>query len=51
MALDPLLVKYIEVVTRRYQQGGSIFDGIVHFKTYDGQLAGYQPNPESLIFE
>ncbi|WP_374163350.1 hypothetical protein [Arcticibacter sp. MXS-1] len=39
---DPLKIKSIDIITNRYFWGPSSFDGIVHFKTYKGNLEGYQ---------
>jgi hypothetical protein len=39
---DPLLTKSIELVARKYIQGNTDFNGIVHFKTYRGDLANLQ---------
>ena len=39
---DPLLIKSIEVVARKYMQGNADFYGIVHFKTYRGDQANLQ---------
>ena len=39
---DPLLIKSIEVIARKYMQGNADFNGIVHFKTYRGDLATLQ---------
>jgi hypothetical protein len=39
---DPLLIKSIEIVARRYMQGNADFNGIVHFKTYRGDQASLQ---------
>lgn len=41
---DPLLIKSIEIVARKYMQGNADFNGIVHFKTYRGDLANIQLN-------
>ena len=41
---DPLTIKSIEIVARKYMQGNTEFDGIVHFKTYRGDLANIQLN-------
>jgi hypothetical protein len=40
-SLDPLKVKRVEVVPRRFAAGGSFFKGIASFTTYNGDLAGY----------
>lgn len=39
---DPLLIKSIELVTRKYLQGNIDYNGIVHFKTYRGDQANIQ---------
>lgn len=39
---DPLLIKSIEIVARKYMQGNADFNGIVHFKTYRGDQASLQ---------
>ena len=36
---DPLLIKSIEVIARKYLQGSVEYNGIVHFKTYRGDQA------------
>ena len=41
---DPLQIKSIEIVARKYMQGNADFNGIVHFKTYRGDLANIQLN-------
>jgi hypothetical protein len=42
---DPLLIRSIEVVSRRYIMGNTEFKGIVHFKSYRGDMAGLQLSP------
>lgn len=39
---DPLLIKSIEIVAKKYMQGNADFNGIVHFKTYRGDQANLQ---------
>jgi len=51
MAMDPLRVKKIEIVARKYYLGGLTADGIVHFKTYEGDLAGYQLDANAVVVE
>ncbi len=48
MSFDPRLVKSIEVVNRRYYLGRSVFEGIVSYRTYKGDLGGFQPDPNCL---
>jgi hypothetical protein len=45
MALDPLQIRKLEVVNARYFYGSSIFDGILHWTSYDRNLAGYELDP------
>ncbi|PMD94031.1 hypothetical protein BWI97_17345 [Siphonobacter sp. BAB-5405] len=47
LALDPLKIKRLDVVNRRYFLGPLLFEGIVSFRSYKGDLAGFQP--EGLI--
>lgn len=39
---DPLVIKSIEIVAKKYLQGNADFNGIVHFKTYRGDQANLQ---------
>ncbi len=41
---DPLLIKSIEIIARKYLQGNTEYNGVVHFKTYRGDLANIQLN-------
>jgi hypothetical protein len=49
--LDPLRVQKIEVVSHRYFLGPLIEDGIVSFRSYDGQLAGFELDPNALVIQ
>jgi len=51
ISLDPLLIKKIELVNRKYFLGSSIFDGIINFYSYKGDLAGFQLDPNAVILE
>ena len=51
MEIDPLNIKKIDIVTTRVFVGSKIFDGIVSYSTYDGDLKGYELSPSSLIVE
>lgn len=48
MALDPLNVQHLDVITNKYLLGSLTFDGIVSFRTYRGDLGGYQFSPKTL---
>jgi hypothetical protein len=51
IALDPLKIRSIAVVSRKYYFGSMVFSGIVSFSSYDGDLAGYQLPREALVRE
>ncbi len=42
MALDPHRIKSVEVLNRRFYLGVSSLEGILSFRTYAGDLGGYQ---------
>ncbi len=48
MAIDPLNVQHLDVITNKYLLGSLAFDGIVSFRTYRGDLGGYQFSPKTL---
>jgi hypothetical protein len=41
MAIDPLKIRNIQVVSKKYYFGSKVLNGIVSFTSYDGDLAGY----------
>ncbi len=41
MSIDPLKIRNIQVVAKRYYFGSKVLSGIVSFTSYDGDLAGY----------
>lgn len=49
MSFDPHQVKSVEVMNRKYYLGVSAFEGIVSYRTYRGDLGGFQPDVRSLI--
>ncbi|MBB6612543.1 hypothetical protein H7F15_15970 [Pontibacter sp. Tf4] len=49
MAFDPLKVKKLDVVTSRFFNGPQVYDGLVSFITYTGDLAGFEPDPRALM--
>jgi hypothetical protein len=51
MAIDPLKIKKIEVVTRKYFQGSLVATGIISLTSYHNDLEGFQLDPHSLILE
>jgi hypothetical protein len=51
MAFDPLKIKKLEVIANRYFIGPQVYDGVVSYTTYKGDLGGYPLNPHALIEE
>jgi hypothetical protein len=51
VAMDPLKIERVDVVSHRYFLGPSVSDGIVSFKSYDGQLAGYELDPNAVAIQ
>jgi hypothetical protein len=50
MAFNPLLIKSIDVMSRKYYLGDALFNGIVHYKTYKADLAGFSLPDEEVIY-
>lgn len=48
-AYDPLKIRKLEVLSRRYFWGPMIFEGILSFTTYTNDLTGFQLDPSALI--
>ncbi len=51
MALSPLKINILDVVTRRYFLGYATLPGIISFRTYRGDLAGFQPDVRAVVLE
>ena len=51
MRYDPLKIRQMEVVTRRYFYGNMSFDGIVNLVTYNGDLEGYELDPNATVID
>jgi len=51
IAFDPLKIKKIEIVGKRYSFDSVVNEGIVSYSSYDGNLAGFQLDPNALILE
>lgn len=48
---DPLKIKKVEVVKRRYYLGSLLFDGIVNFITYKGNLEEFQLDAGAVVMD
>jgi hypothetical protein len=51
IAADPAKIEKIEVVSHRYILGPSITDGVVSFRSYDGEFAGYELDPNAVVIQ
>jgi hypothetical protein len=49
LAFDPLKVKRIETVSKKYSIGAGYFDGIVNFATYKGDMQGFEVDPRATV--
>lgn len=49
IGFDPLKVQSLDVITRRYFIGSAIFDGLVSYRTYTGDLAGFPLDSKVLV--
>jgi hypothetical protein len=51
MEMDPLKIKKMDIITRKYFTGPYITDGIISYSSYHGDLGSYQLDPTGLIVE
>jgi len=51
VALDPLKIKKIEIMSRKSYLGSVAANGIISYKTYEGDLAGYELDPNAIVVE
>jgi hypothetical protein len=49
MAMDPLKIQKLEVIDSRYFQGLSMYNGVVSYTTYKGDLDGFPLDPRVLV--
>ncbi|MFD2722071.1 hypothetical protein ACFST9_25355 [Hymenobacter monticola] len=49
MAIDPLKIKQLDVITARYFHGPLVYNGVVSYTTYKGDLGGAAPDPYALL--
>jgi hypothetical protein len=48
---DPLKVRKMETVTRKYFYGQTFYDGIVNLVTYNGNLEGFELDPHATVID
>lgn len=51
VAFDPLKVKRIDIVSRKFFLGDQTYDGIVSLITYNGDLGGYELDKQTLLVD
>ena len=51
MAVDPLKIRKLDMVHRRYFYGVAFFDGIMNWTTYKGDLGGYTLDPHATVVD
>ncbi|MGZ8559802.1 MAG: hypothetical protein ACXWWC_15775, partial [Chitinophagaceae bacterium] len=51
MAFDPLKIKKLDIITRKYYSGSDVIEGIVSYGTFKGDLDGFQIDPKALVLE
>lgn len=49
MAFDPLQVQRLDVVTSRFLNRGQVYEGVVSYTTYKGDLGGFELNSKALL--
>ena len=49
--LDPLKIKGLDVVTANYIYGPVVFNGILHFTSYNGSSATTELDPRAMVFD
>jgi hypothetical protein len=48
MAMDPLKIKSVDVITHPYYFGKFMFEGVVSYRTYKADMGGYLLDPHTL---
>src|SRR5206468_7178847 len=51
MQFDPLKIRKIDIVARKYFYGNDVYNGIVSFTTYSGDLANFELDPQAIVLE
>ena len=51
MLVDPLKLNKLEVLNRKYFLGRSIFDGILNWTSYKGDMADYEMGPHATVID
>jgi hypothetical protein len=51
LGFDPMLVKKLQVIPSRYQLGETVYEGVVSFSTYRGDLEELQLNAKAIVLD
>lgn len=51
MEFDPLKIKKLEVVAKKFYSGNDAIEGILSYTTYNGDLDGFHIDPKALVVE
>nr|WP_294950085.1 hypothetical protein [uncultured Mucilaginibacter sp.] len=51
MAVDPLKVQRLQVIRDRYFWGPSVYEGIMNYTTYKGDLGGAEMDPHAVVID
>nr|WP_294946667.1 hypothetical protein [uncultured Mucilaginibacter sp.] len=51
MAIDPLLIKRLEVIPQRYFYGPATLEGILSYTSYKGNQAGVEIDPHAIVVD
>ncbi|MGZ3943625.1 MAG: hypothetical protein ACXVJB_01715 [Mucilaginibacter sp.] len=49
--VDPLKITKLEMVTKNYQYGTSLFNGVMSFSSYKGDRANFEINPSAVVLD
>jgi hypothetical protein len=50
-ALDPLNIRKLEIVRERYYSGPTVYEGILSYTTYKGDLGGIEMDPHAVVID
>ena len=51
ITIDPLKLKKLDIVNRRYFYGNAVFDGILNWHTYDGDATDIDIDPRAVVID
>jgi hypothetical protein len=51
VGLDPMKIKKIELIAHEYYMGSFVFNGIIHVRSYSGEVGATQIDPNATVLE